>query len=67
MTTSVKISTTYVHPGKKLRVQVVNPTTNEVYRDLSATQEKVTEHGGTYEFEQLHVHDGAKLLVEEAE
>lgn len=67
MTTNVKISTDYVHPGKKLRVQVVNPKTNEVYRDLSATPEKVAEHGGKYEFETVYVHDGSKLIVEEAE
>lgn len=67
MTTSVKISTTYVHPGKKLRVQAVNPTSGDLYRELTVTPEKVAEHGGTYECEVLHVHDGSKLIVEEVE
>jgi hypothetical protein len=65
MTTNVNISTNYVHPGKKLRVQVVDPKTGDVYRDLSATQEKVEEHGGKYEFETVYVHDGSKLVVTE--
>lgn len=67
MTTSVKISTTYVHTGKKLRVQMVNPKSGELYRELTVDQAKVAEHGGTYECELLHVHDGSKLIVEEVE
>lgn len=67
MTTNVKISTNYVHPGKKLRVQSVNPTSGEVYRDLTVSPEKVAEHGGNYECEVLYVHDGSKLIVEEVE
>jgi hypothetical protein len=67
MTTNVTISTNYVHPGKKLRVQSINPTTGDVYRDLSVTPEKVAEHGGTYTCETLYIHDAAKLVVEEVE
>lgn len=68
MTTSVYISTTYVHQGKKLRVRAVNPKDeSSVQRDLTCTPEKVAEHGGKYEFEVLHVHDGTKLIVEEVE
>jgi hypothetical protein len=67
MTTNVKISTDYVHPGKKLRVQSVNPQTGELYRELTVTPEKVSEHGGSYECEVQYVHDGSKLIVEEVE
>ena len=67
MTTNVKISTDHVHPGKKLRVQSVDPKTGTVYRDLTVTPEKVAEHGGSYQCETLYVHDGSKLIVEEVE
>ncbi len=67
MTTNVKISTDYIHPGKKLTVKVVDPTSGELYRHLTADQKKLDEHGGKYEFETVYVHDGAKLVVEESE
>lgn len=67
MTTNVRISTNYVHPGKKLRVQAVNPKSGELYRELTVDQKKVDDHGGTYECEVLHVHDGSKLIIEEVE
>lgn len=67
MTTNVKISTNYVHPGKKLRIQSVNPTSGALYRELTVTPEKIVEHGGNYECEVLYAHDGSKLIVEEVE
>jgi hypothetical protein len=67
MTTNVRISTNYVHPGKKLRVQAVDPKSGALYRELTIDQKKVDEHGGTYTSEELHVHDGSKLIIEEVE
>jgi len=67
MTTNVKISTDYIHPGKKLSVKVVDPNSGALYRHLTADQAKLDEHGGKYEFETCYVHDGSKLIVEEVE
>lgn len=67
MTTNVKITTDYIHPGKKLRVRSVNPETGDLYRELTVDQAKLDEHGGKYECETLYVHDGSKLIVEEVE
>lgn len=73
MTTSVYISTTYIHSGKKLRVRSVDPKDeSKVWSEESATQNDVEEKGAdigngvkSLKFEVMHVHDGSKLVVEE--
>jgi hypothetical protein len=67
MTTNVKITTDYIHPGKKLSVKSVNPVDGTLYRQLTVDQTKLDEHGGKYECETMYVHDGSKLIVEEIE
>lgn len=75
MTTSVYISTTYVHPGKKLRIRAVSPKDEtQIWSEQFATQQDVEEKGvdigngvKSVKFEIMHVHDSAKLIVEEVE
>lgn len=68
MTTNVKISTDYVHPGKVLRIRSVDPKNEAtVYRDLTVSPQKLVDHGGSYTCEFLYVHDGSKLIVEECD
>lgn len=74
MTTNVNISTNYVHPGKVLRARSVDPKSGAVYGEQSATQRDVEERGvdqgngvKSLKFDTMYVHDGSRLIVEEAE
>lgn len=74
MTTNVTISTNYIHPGKKLRITRVNPANGTVYGEQVATQADIeekgvpNEHGGkTLTLQTEYVHDGQRLVVEEAD
>lgn len=74
MTTNVTISTNYIHPGKKLRVTRVNPANGQVYGEQVATQADIEAKGvpngdgvKRLVLQTEYVHDGQRLVVEEAD